>query len=58
MCYGPLKFMSGIGLASQAIKKGGPLAAISPAAALIGGSGKKKPQAQTAPATAISPYGG
>jgi hypothetical protein len=50
--------MSGIGLASQAIKKGGPLAAISPAAALIGGSGKKKPQAQTAPATAISPYGG
>lgn len=54
MCVGPLKYMSGLGLASQAVKKGGPAALISPAGAMLMGSNKKKPE----PSFAANPYGG
>ncbi len=57
MCFGPLKYMSGLGLASQAVKKGGAMAAISPAYAIgksmFGGKDKKP----NTPST-LNPYGG
>jgi hypothetical protein len=53
MCVGPLAYTSGLGFASQAVKKGGPLALVSPVAAMLtGGASKSKP---AAPAPA---YGG
>lgn len=44
MCFNPLKSpLTGIGLASKAIKKGGVMGAISPGLALAGAFKKKKP---------------
>lgn len=55
MCFGPLKYTSGLGLASQAIK-GGPISLISPAAGVVSSLTKKKP-ASPAPSN-FTPYGG
>lgn len=44
MCINPLKNpLSGLGLASKAIKKGGVMGALSPALAMAGVFKKKKP---------------